>query len=70
MSDLQPPRQPCDGAVSVNLSPDDEVIVNVTPNGNEQAIVMSEYNAWRVFGMLALVLGVSLPRKIANSIKL
>jgi hypothetical protein len=70
MSEIQqPPREPCDGQVSVNRHKD-ELCISVTHNGQDQGLVMSEYNAWRVFGMLAMLLGVSLPKKIAKAIKM
>ena len=39
-------------------------------DGREHDIVCSPYNAWRVFGLLALMLGIPLPTKVGKAIKL
>jgi hypothetical protein len=66
----QPLRGPGDGPVDVCRAPKDHIAISVTTNGEQQGIVMSEYNAWRVFGLLALLLGVRLSDKVSKAIKL
>jgi hypothetical protein len=34
-----------------------------------QSITLSRYNAWRIFGMLAVILGIPLPSKLGKLIK-
>lgn len=71
MSFEQAPRRPEDGSVSILRAHDQELLlVKVTHDGQEQTIVMSEYNAARVFGMLALMLGIELPTKLGMAIHL
>lgn len=67
----QPPRGPKDGQIQIwNDGPDGDMCILVEHSGETQRIVLTEYNAWRVFGTLALLLGVQLPKKIAESLKL
>lgn len=68
---IQPERTPKCGAMSVQRGfSDDEVItITCTHDGQETHVVMSEFNAWRVFGTLALILGIKLSSKIAKGIK-
>jgi hypothetical protein len=70
----QPPRQPTDGPVAVrwaDRSADDGVIeVDVTTGGKMERITMSMFNAYRVFGMMALMLEVPLPKAVGKGIKL
>ena len=65
----QPERKPWDGPVEV-LRVGDYISVSATDQATKSTIMMSEYNAWRVFGMLAVILGVPLPKYIAKAIKL
>lgn len=70
MKKTQPPRAPSDGPVSVRTPTDDVVEIEATTDGKAQAISMSTYNAWRVFGMLALMLGIPLPPATGKAIRL
>jgi hypothetical protein len=68
--DSMPPRLPEDGAVTVEQAGDDRILVSVETAGVSTMLTMSPYNAWRVFGMLAVVLGISLPTRLRKAIKL
>jgi hypothetical protein len=63
-------RQPGDGAVSASRPVPDKLAVTVTTDGKMQSLVMSEYNAARLFGMLALMLEIPLPRAVAKSVQI
>jgi hypothetical protein len=65
-----PERLPTDGPVGVGRGKDDTIRVDVSTAGVTQHLVMSEHNAWRVFGMLSLMLKIPLPSKTAKAIKL
>ena len=69
MAFKQAPRTPIDGPMGVNRIDNDTLVVNVTHNGEEQSLVMSEHNAARVFGGLALMLGITLPSTLGKAIK-
>lgn len=66
----QPKRKPSDGPVGVKRCGEDGIAITATRYGVEGILIMSEYNAWRVFGLLALMLGVRLPKKVSETIKL
>lgn len=67
----QAPRTERDGPFTIHWPGDDgTVIISVTDNGAEQTIRMSEYNAARLLGGLALVLGVPLSARVSKAIKL
>jgi hypothetical protein len=60
-------RSPVDGAFEVTTFGQpgaEEIAVAVTHKGIERRVVMTDFNARRVFGSLALVLGVELPKKV------
>ena len=67
-------RSERDGAVSVQragLDPDDQSIcICVVDSGIENVVVMSEYNARRVLGMLSVLLDLPLTKTAAREIKL
>lgn len=65
----QPERKPWDGPIKVQRI-GDYISISVEQNSEAQGMKISEYNAWRVFGMLAVILGVPLPKYIAKAIKL
>jgi len=65
----QPPRGPQDGPVNVTRI-DDGMALTVSHNGETRTIYMTEYNAWRVFGMLSFMLEVKLPPNVAKHIKM
>lgn len=60
-----PERQPGDGAVS--LRRDKNMIVIEC---GSRVLIVGEYNAWRIFGMLAVLLGIPLSKKVGKAIKL
>ena len=74
---VMPVRLGLDGPVSVARDGDDRVIITVTPGvmdhgdlgSSTQSITLSRYNAWRIFGMLAVILGIPLPSKLGKLIK-
>lgn len=68
-----PARGVSDGPVSIrriSIGPVERVILEATQSGKEQAMELSEYNAWRMFGMLSLMLGIPLPAHVGKAIKL
>lgn len=65
-----PERGPGDGPVAVRRPTDGEIAIAATTDGVEGCVVMSEYNAWRVFGMLSMMLGIPLPPATGKAIKL
>jgi hypothetical protein len=66
----QPKRAPSDGAIAVRRLPDGRIVISVVTNGIEGGVFMGEFNAWRVFGALALILGIKLSKKLGKSIYL
>lgn len=66
----QPERGPKDGPVSVNRAGEGRLVISAANTGEEpRSIEMSEYNAWRVFGSLALMLDIKLPPALGKAIK-
>jgi hypothetical protein len=69
----QPPRGPKDGPLEVSWvkEPGDTqaIAIAVVHDGLPQALWLSEYNAWRLFGMLSVILNIDLPKKLRKSIK-
>jgi hypothetical protein len=72
MSLKMPERKPSDGKVSVERCsvPGGYIVVNVVTDGDNYELVMSEHNAWRVFGMLSLILGIPQTKAVGKAIKL
>ena len=67
----KPQRLPTDGAILVEKLPHTgHVMVSVTSEGHTEVILMSTWNARRVFASLAVVLGLPLQKKIAESIEM
>lgn len=70
----QPARSACDGAVGVSREtafPElGELLMHAEHDGARQVIRCSEYNAWRLFVMLGLILGANLPAKLLKSVKM
>ena len=66
----QPARAAEDGPASVTRIEDGRLAISVTTGGLEYTVVCGEFNAWRIFAMLALLLGISLPGKLMKGIKL
>lgn len=65
----QPERGPNDGPVNVERLPDGRIAMSATASGEESGMVASEYNAWRLYAALGLILGIK-PSKQAEGIKL
>ena len=66
----QPARLPEDGEASVHRVNPDHICIAADLNGETQRVYVSNYNAWRLFGMLAFMLGIKLPAKLLREIKL
>lgn len=63
-----PERQPEDGALNVSRLPGGRLYLQITHAcGN---LVLSDYNAARLFGILALFLEIPLPPALGKAIKL
>ena len=68
---MMPERQPTDGPVRVARLLDGRLMeISVETDGVTGTLALSEHNAWRVFGMLALMLEIPLPPRIGEAIKL
>lgn len=65
----QPERQSFDGPCRVERI-GDVIVVESTQNGVTTRCEMSEFNAWRIFGCLALILEIPLPSRIGKAINL
>ena len=59
----QPDRAPSDGAVEV-YADGNYVVAKSTQDGTEDALVMSPYNAFRIWAMLGILLGVKMPSNL------
>lgn len=71
MAFVQAARLDTDGMVHVTrLESEGKLMLSVVDDGTEHTVVMSEFNAARAFGMLALMLGISLPKATGKAIKL
>lgn len=66
----QPPRSPHDGAIGVDRITGGKLVISVETNGDTQSVICSEYNASRILGALAVILGVRLNSQDAKSIKM
>jgi len=66
---VMPLRSERDGEVKVERPDDDSLLIYVVDSGQAQSLTVSPYNAWRIFGMLAFLLGIQLPRELAKLIK-
>jgi len=64
-----PERDADDGAVEVRREPGGKIAIVIEHVNVSEALRMSPHNAWRVFGMLAVMLGIPLPAKIAKAIR-
>jgi hypothetical protein len=62
-----PERQTDDGAVALRRV-GEKIAVHVTDGGVDQELVMGEHNAWRIFGMLAVMLQIPLSPKVGKAI--
>lgn len=73
MTDLKmPKREPTDGALTVRrIAGTGHIELIEERDGHPAAwLIVSEYNAWRLFGMMALILGIPLSKAVAKTIKL
>lgn len=64
-----PERKPSDGPMAVNRPGPGLLTITAETNGETQAITMSEFNAWRTFGCLAMLLGIPLSKEVGQAIK-
>lgn len=65
----EPQRGPKDGPVSVTRR-DDGIGISVTHDGQEHDLLLTEWNARRLLGMLSVILELPLQRAAAKRIKL
>lgn len=63
-------RSEGDGKVEVKSPEDDRFVIVCEQDGVETHVVMSRFNAWRAFGMLALMLGIKLSANLGKKIVL
>lgn len=70
MKTKQPDRGPEDGPIGITRLDDETLAIDCTTNGVLRRTIASEYNAWRLFGTLAVFLGIQLPKKLEKSIDL
>lgn len=66
----QPPRSEESGEVAVFKLEEGQVCIRCVEHGAATCVVMSPFNAWRAFALLALLLGIPLPTKFTKKIKL
>ena len=66
----QPERSDRDGEVSVRRLPNGDMTIAVVTDNERAFLVLTDYNGWRIFGLLAFMLGIDLPVKLAKKIKL
>lgn len=66
----QPERLPSDGPITATRLGHGLLYVTVETEGDKAEVVMSEYNATRVFAALALLLEIPLHKTAAKEIKL
>lgn len=64
-----PERRPIDGPVALTRS-GDNLVLSCTTNGSETSVVLGPHNAWRAFGLLALMLDLPLLKRVARAIVL
>jgi len=64
MSTKKLERQEVDGGVGVSWNEDSTLTVEATHNGIFSSFRVTEWNARRLLGSLALVLGVKLPKNV------
>lgn len=65
----QAERHPGDGPMYVGKEGGEHVRIECTTDGKPQTMLLSAFNAARVFGGLALALGIPLPSSIGEAIK-
>jgi hypothetical protein len=67
---VQAERRLEDGAISVSRGAPGMLHLSVVTDGKEEGITLSEYNAARIFGCIAVMLGIPLGNKVGKAIKL
>jgi hypothetical protein len=63
----QPPRSPGDGSIGLVRVPGG-LRITCTQDGVEHELYASWFNAWRIFGCLAMFFDVILPKRVSKSI--
>jgi hypothetical protein len=66
---VMPERKPSDGGVSVNLTSHPGRVTIVVEGEGGGTLCLSEYNAWRLIGMLCFLLKVPLTRAAQKAIR-
>jgi len=67
----QPTREPEDGAVSVRRETiDGRERILLSCGEHQEGLELSPYNAWRIFGMLSIILELPLSKQVGKAIKL
>jgi len=66
----QPAREKSDGGISVTKMEGGRLRISCDTDGVTTSVVLGAFNAWRAFGMLAMMLEIKLPAKLGKSIKL
>ena len=71
MTDLpeMPERLDNDGGVKVSLA-EGYIVISAACGGKEESILVSPYNAWRIFGLLSVLLGLPLSKAVSGRIRL
>lgn len=64
-----PERKPSDGPMGVSRPGPEQITITATTDGEMQSITMSDYNAWRTLGVLAMMLGIPLSKEVGKAIK-
>jgi len=67
-----PERKPDDGSLTVSLlGPKyDRVAISCERPSGCSGLVLSDYNAWRLFGILSVLLGIPLTKEAGKAITL
>lgn len=63
-----PERSGGDGRIECNRE-GEHLLLSCTQNGETTTVRMSDYNAWRAFGLLAVMLKIPLPDALGREIK-
>lgn len=63
-----PERSPADGPMSVTRE-GEKIRISAETDGKTESALMTEYNAWRAFGALSVLLGLPLPKAVGKAIK-
>lgn len=66
---IMPKRSPQDGPAGIEREADG-LRLRAEDDGETETMFVSEFNAWRLFGMLSVMLGLPLAPKVSKAIKL